>query len=287
MTGDGFSGVVLGLGEDTYHAHPALSSTGARELLEAPARFYYARSNPRPHRKEFDVGTAAHSKVLGTGAPVIAIPEEVLAKNGAASTNDAKAWIETARAEGKVPVKRAEFDAVNAMAESVLAQPSARALLEQDGNPEASVFGTDPATGVDTRARFDYLPTGSGRRVAVDLKTMHGLATPVRFAKAVAEHGYHVQEAHYLDTLAFVGEHVDAFAFVVVEKERPYLAAAYVLDEDFREIGRARAARARELFARGIESGEWPGYPDHIQIARPPAWAVYDHIDATEAESIA
>ncbi|KQR90990.1 MAG: PD-(D/E)XK nuclease-like domain-containing protein [Microbacterium ginsengisoli] len=279
---ESLSGVVLGLPEDEYHAHPALSSTGARQLLIAPAKFLFARSAPRVHKKAFDVGTAAHSRVLGTGWEIVAIPDSVLAVNGAASTAKAKAFIEEARANGQVPIKQAEFDEVTAMSEAVLAHPSARILLEQDGAAEASVFGVDPETGVETRARFDFLGRGSGRRVGVDLKTLHGEASPVKFAKTVADHGYHVQGAHYEDTLRFVGEHIDAFAFIAVEKEPPYLVGVFVLNEDYREIGAARARRARHLFARGIQDGIWPGYPDEIQIARPPQWAIYDHID-TEA----
>ncbi len=289
-------GIVLDLDEAIYHAHPALSSTGARQLLEAPARFEHARSTPRADRKAFDIGTLVHSKVLGVGAQVSVYPDgrgdevfvdpesgdeltNVLATNGAASTAAAKRFEAQCRANGLVPLKRADADVVNAMAEAVLSHPTASVLLEQDGHPEASVFGTDPVTGVECRARFDFLG-----RVGVDLKTMHGLATPVKFAKTVADHGYHVQNAHYEDTLGFAGDEVEAFAFVVVEKEPPFLVAVFVLDEDYREIGAARAKRARELFAVSHDSGIWPGYPPQIQIARPPQWAVYDHIDATEAE---
>ncbi|MFG6277959.1 PD-(D/E)XK nuclease-like domain-containing protein [Microbacterium sp. 5K110] len=291
-----YQGAVLGLDEETYHAHPALSSTGARQLLEAPARFEHAQSQPRAPRKAFDVGTLAHSKVLGVGAGVAVYPDgagdhvfadpetgeefdNVLASNGAASTKLAKSFEVWARTQGLVPLKRAEADEVNAMAEAVLSHPTARVLLEQAGHPEVSVFGTDPATGVECRARFDFLG-----RVGVDLKTFYGAATPVKFAKTVADHGYHVQSAHYEDTLSFIGEQIDAFAFIVVEKDPPYLVAVFVLDDDYREIGAARAKRARELFAASRDSGVWPGYPSQIQIARPPQWAVHDHIDATEAE---
>lgn len=278
-------GVVLGLDEAEYHTHPALSSTGARELLVAPARFLHSRSTPRVHKKVFDIGTAAHSKVLGTGWEIVAIPDGILASNGAASTTAARKFIAEARAAGKVPVKQAELDEVNAMSEAVLAHRSARLLLEQDGAAEASVFGFDPETGVETRARFDFLGRGDGRRVGVDLKTIHGEASQVKFAKTIADHGYHVQNAHYEDTLRFAGERLDAFAFVAVEKEPPHLVGVFVLNEDYREIGAARARRARHLFARGLETGVWPGYPDEIQIVRPPQWAIYDHIDMEALEA--
>lgn len=277
------SGLVPNLDEETYHAHPALSSTGARQLLKAPAKFEYFLSHPSPHKKAYDAGTAVHSKVLGVGAGTVEIPASVLSKSGTTGTDAAREFIANARAAGVTPLKAHEIEHVNAMAEAILANPMARLLLEQEGLREASVFGTDPVTGADCRCRFDLLPTGGGRRVAVDLKTDRDEATPVKFAKTVADHGYHVQDAHYEATAGFEGIEYDAFAFVVVEKEPPFLTAVIVLDQDFREIGRARAKRARELFAIGTETGIWPGYPGEIQIARPPMWAIYDHNDTEEA----
>lgn len=267
------TGIVLDLDEETYHAHPALSSTGARQLLDAPARFEYARTVPQEPKKSFDVGAAAHSKVLGAGAVVVAIPGEMLASNGAASTAAAKQFITDARAAGQVPVKQAELDAVNLMAEAVLANPDARRLLEQDGNPEASVFSTDPTLGVEVRARFDYLAG-----IGVDLKTTVKKATRAQFERTVMDYGYHVQQAHYEATLSFAGGAIDGFTFVVVEKEPPHLVGVFVLDADFREMGRAKAAQARLLFAEGIETGIWPGYPQEIQIVRPPQWAIAAHV---------
>lgn len=275
--------IIAGMDEVEYHAHPALSSTQARQLLRAPKWFDYSRSAPRVHKKEFDVGTAAHTKVLGTGWPIVAIPKEILSADGGVRTKAAKEWVEKARADGQVPLKQEIVDEVDAMAESVLAQPSARLLLEQEGIAEASVFGVDEATGVETRSRFDFLGTGPGRRVGVDLKTVRGEATASAFARTVADRSYHVQDAWYTDTLEFAGEHIDAFAFVCVEKEPPYLTAVFVLDDDYREMGRAAAKRARELYRRGVDSGIWPGHPGEIQIVRPPQFVIYDHIDMENA----
>ncbi|MBQ9916898.1 MAG: PD-(D/E)XK nuclease-like domain-containing protein [Microbacterium sp.] len=296
-----YRGLVLGLDEVAYHAHPALSSTGARQLLKAPAKFFYERSHPSPPRKSFDVGTLSHSKILGVGAGLAVYPDgtgdvvfedpetgevhdNVLASNGVASTKLAKSFEAWARAAGMVPLKRAEAAVVDAMAESVLARKTSRALLEQEGVAEASVFATDPETGIDEKCRFDFLGTGS-RPVAVDVKTDRDDVDPVTFSRTVAKHGYHIQQEHYLHTAAAAGVPVADFTFITVEKEPPYLVAEHWLDPDFREIGARKAAEARARFAAGIESGVWPGYPDQVQIVRPPQFLIYDHIDATEAEA--
>lgn len=300
MTAATLSGLVPNLDEEVYHAHPALSSTGARQLLKAPAKFFYERSHPSPPKKEFDLGSLAHSKVLGVGAGVAVYPDgtgdetfvvdytsgeevhNVLAANGAASTKLAKAFEAWAREAGMIPMKRADAVVVDAMAESVLARRTSRSLLEQEGVAEASVFGHDPATGIEQRCRFDYLGTGPGRRVAVDFKTTRDDADPITFTRTVAQHGYHIQQAHYMDTAASADVRVDDFTFIVVEKTPPYLVAEHWLDPDYREIGHKKAAEARARFAAGIESGSWPGYPDQVQIVRPPQFLIYDHIDSEE-----
>lgn len=271
-------GIVAGLDEETYHAHPALSSTGARALLESPARFQWNRTHPRTAKKEFDLGSAVHSKVLGTGYGVVEIPADKLGKNGALSTDAAKLFVEQTRAAGKIPLKAAEIATIATVAEAVLAHPTARALLEQEGIPEASVFSTDRMTEVDTRARFDFLPTNAkGRTVASDLKSTARLASPAVFTRAVADHGYHVQHAWYRDSYAeATGDWEMEMVFIAVELEPPYLVAVHQLDTDYVDMGMAKARRARELFREYTDAGVWPGYPNEIQLLHPPMYAIYE-----------
>lgn len=269
--------IVHDMPEAEYHAHPALSSTGARLLLDSPRKFQWAQSNPQPYKAAFDVGTAVHSKVLGLGAETVAIPVELLASNGAASTTAAKQFIEQARLNGQTPVKKDVADEINAMAEALLAHPSAAALLEQQGIPEASVFGTDPDTGLELRARFDYLPTGTGTRVGVDVKTGRD-ASPKGWARAAADHGYHVQRGHYLDTFEYAGGiELDGFAFAVVESTAPYLVGVYRLNSDWEEIGVRRAREARDIYKRCLDTNTWPGYGDEVQSLLAPFWLIADY----------
>lgn len=271
------TGIVLDMPETDYHAHPALSSTGARRLLESPARFQYERTHAQPPKAAFDLGHAVHAKVLGVGAEVAVIPDEILAANGAVSTKAAKEFIGEARAAGLVPIKSAVADEVNAMAESVLAHPTASLLLAQAGSPEASVFATDPDTEVEMRARFDFLATGGRTPVAVDLKTAAD-ASPAGFAKAAASHGYHVQRGHYLDTYQFAGgDPLEGFAFVVVETTAPYLVAVYRLNTEWEDIGLAQAREARTTYRQCLDTNTWPGYGDDIQSLMAPFWLIAEY----------
>lgn len=264
--------IELSMPEAEYHARPELSSTGARRILESPAKFQWARMHPEPPKAAFDLGTAVHSKVLGVGAPTVAIPDEVLASNGAVSTKAAKEWIEQARAEGKTPVKADVAAQVDAMAESVLA--NARPLFEQDGHAEASLFATDPETGVELRARFDYLAP-----VGVDLKSTGKTASPAAWPRTVFDLGYDVQQEHYQHIRRLIEGEPHPFVFVAVETTPPYLVGLHQLDREFVEIGAAKARRARQIYAECLTTGNWPGYPTEIGLVPPPMWAVYDYQD--------
>lgn len=269
-------GIVYALDEAEYHAHPALSSTQARTLLKpgGPALYRHAIEHPEPFKKAYDVGTAAHTKILGVGSGVHAYPAELLAKNGAASTAEAKAWAEKIRAEGGVPLKAAEVAEVDAMAESLLAIPKARQILEGTVEREVSVFATDPDTDVACRARFDIFPDFDRLPIAGDVKTTARGADRRAFGRAAAEHDYPVQESHYLDTLLWATGEAVAFVFLVVEKAPPYLAAVRELPDDMRAAGATFAAAARRIYADCLAADVWPGLDTDDMTTESQDWYV-------------
>lgn len=262
------TGIVLEMPETDYHAHPALSSTNARRILDSPARYQYGLTHPQEHKPAFDLGSAVHSKVLGTGYGIEVLDFDNYRTKVAQEARD------TAYAAGLIPMLRSETTVIDDMAEAVLAHQIARALLEQKGDAEASVFAHDPETGVDLRCRFDYLAP-----ITVDLKTSAKSASATSFAKTAAAFGYDVQEGHYGDTLHLATGERRQMVFVVVETEAPHLVAVHQLDRDFAEMGVKKARRAREVFAECTASGIWPGHPSEITLASPPMWAVYDFQD--------
>ncbi|GAA4175985.1 PD-(D/E)XK nuclease-like domain-containing protein [Gryllotalpicola koreensis] len=262
------------MSEAEYHARPELSSTEARRILDSPAKYRWFKDHPQKHESFFDAGSSVHAKVLGTGYGVVELDYPDWRTKAAQQERD------DVRAEGKIPMLKKDMVEVNLMSESVLAHPIARALFEQPGQAEASVFYTDPLTGVDMRARFDYLPHPTDRRrVATDLKTTSGKADPSGFAKSAASYGYDVQRGHYLETL----EDDSELVFVVVEKEPPYLVGVHQLAPEFASMGEVKAKRARELFAECTASGKWPGYPEQVQLVTAPVWSVYEFQDKYES----
>lgn len=280
MTDVEYSGLVLDLPDDKYHLSGGLSSTGARRLLPefdgSPARFRYEQTHPR-ESQAFDYGRAAHAKVLGIGAPIVLYPDEHLTPSGNPSSKAATlVWESEQRAEGLTPVSQQDADAIDALAEAVLANPSARAFLELPGAREVSVFSE--VDGVPTRCRFDALTDETPQGIfGIDLKTSRKAVSKERFSRDVLDLGYHVQQEFYRDTYRSATDTEITFVFIAVEKAAPHLVSVHQLNHAYQAMGRDRAREARRIYAECTATNLWPGWPEDVQLVVPPVWAEIQH----------
>lgn len=259
-----------------YHADPipggSLSSSGARKLLppSCPALFRYEQDHGQAPRPAFDYGTAAHRLVLGDGPTIHVVEADTWRTSAAREERD------DARAMGRAPLLRHEYEQVTAMADALRRHPVASALFDptRGGRPEQALFWRDRPTGVIRRALLDWLPAQQpGRRMVIpDYKTAVS-ASPEAFRRAVDSHGYHQQAAWYragAKELDLAGEDT-ALVFVVQEKTPPYLVAVYELNATAMRLGAAKNRRALQIYAECRESGHWSGYGDGVtQLALPP-----------------
>ena len=262
---------VYELTDDEYFgpelASTTLSSTGARELLKpgGPARFRHAIDNGTLEvRREFDLGHAVHTLVLGAGPwPVCVSAEEWRSKA-------VKEEVAAIRDEGDVPLRPSDLDAANAMAAAVKSHPLAAKLL-RNGKPERTLIWRDLATGVMCRAKADWLRSDG----IVDLKTCES-AAPDALSKAAHNYGYAIQAPFYLrGHRAFPNRHYGDpfFVHIAVEKTPPYLVHVNQLTERAMAWGDRQVSQALEIYRDCQESGEWPGYPtDEITDIDLPAW---------------
>lgn len=271
-------GVYPDVPEEDYHRDPvkggSLSSSGARRLLECPAKFRWEQENPPPPKAAFDIGSAAHKLVLGAGPELEVIDADNWQTKAAREARDA------ARAAGKIPVLTHEHETVTAMAEAIRRHPIASRLLDpEQGDPEQTLVWECEQTGVNCRARLDWLPRPTdGRLILSDYKTSVS-AEPASFAKSVANYGYHQQDPWYIDgvrTLGLGGADT-AFLFIVQEKTPPYVVTIFELDTEARRIGVRRNLEARLTYARCTETDHWPTYTDQIELLSLPAWATHSH----------
>lgn len=274
-------GVYDNIPEAVYHRDPvpggSLSSSGARKLLSpsCPALFRHEQQFGQATTPAFDFGRAAHEEVLGVGGgiAVLDFPDW--------RSGDARAARDAAYAEGKTPLLPKDYKVVKAMADELRRHPIAGALFQPGtGLPEQSLFWKDPATSVICRARLDWLPTPvKGKRLIVgDYKTCRSSA-PQKLAKEIHEYGYHCQDDWYRAGCRAlgIGDEKTSFVFVFQQKAAPYLVTVVELDHEARRIGAERNKRSREIYARCMETGHWPGFSDDIEVLSLPAYAERQH----------
>jgi hypothetical protein len=251
-------------------AAATLSSTGAKELLKpgGPARFRHkADTGTLTVKREFDVGHAVHTLVLGAGPEPVRFPGTG-ANPEAWQKNDDKAAVAKLRAEGKVPLRPSDFAEAYAMAAAVKAHPIAGKLFTR-GEPERAIIWRDPATGVMCRLKADWLRADG----IVDLKTAEA-ADENALSKAVNNHGYYVQDAFYRRGFRAAHPGVEPFfVFVAVEKSPPHLVHVVQLGERDVAYGDRKVSEALERYRDCTASGAWPGYPtDEITEIHLPAY---------------
>lgn len=278
-------GLHFDVPEDRYHADqmtagPTLSSSIAKLMLRSPLHAWTAHPRLNPdhepiQKKTFDIGRAAHRAVLGRGGDYVAIPDSMLASNGAASTKAAKDFIEQARAAGLTPLKAAEVDQIGAM-ETRLRQRLTEYGIEIDP-ARSEVTALADFDGVMCKCRVDNAPDApmripgipAPRRVMIDLKTCED-ASPEAVRRAIENYGYDLQAGHYAETWrAATGEDRDML-FVFVEKASPHeVTVIHLLNEpghsgDWFEDARAKTAATRALWRECLSTNRWPGYPAGI-----------------------
>lgn len=267
---------VYDLPEEQYHADPvpggSLSSTGARRILDCPARYHAA---PQETSRALELGTAAHKVVLGVG------PELEPIDYADWRTKAAKQAVAEARERGAIPLKRGEYEHLMGMAEALKRHPVAGPIFtEQAGKPEQSLFWQDPDTRVVCRARLDHLPHPvKGQRLIVADYKSTASAAPQKIARSVAEYGYHIQDAWYRDGVRALAPQLGvdpddvAFVFVFQERTPPYLVTVVELDAMAVKAGAVLAEKARRVYAECRRTGRWPGYHDHdVLTVALPAW---------------
>lgn len=258
------TGLVHDLDETTYHADlGTLSSTGARTLAtRTPAEFRHEQQHGRPDTAAFDFGHLVHKMILGKGADIRMVDADDWRTKAAREERDA------ARAAGEVPVLEKEWRRAERVVEAFRLHDTAAHLIT-DGEPEVSLYWSDPWSGVQCRGRVDWLRNDG---IAIDLKTTQD-SSPAKFAKSVADYGYHCQQAWYTDGLTECDVTVTDFLFVVVSVNAPHLVSVCRLDAAAVERGRELNRIALERFAECDLTGRWPGHGPNIHTLTLPTWA--------------
>jgi exodeoxyribonuclease VIII len=257
---------------DAYHERErGIASKSVLDMIRRAPALYKAwlEGAEQDDTEALSMGVAGHCALLEPD--VFATSYVVAPEFGDCRFKENKSRRDDWRAAngGRKVLTEAEARCVTGMVAAVRAHPLAGKMCS-DGEAELTVRWTDPGTGLPCKARTDYYVRKL--RMIVDVKTTAD-ASREGFRKSVAKWRYHVQDAMYRAGFAAIGEPVEHFTFVVVEKAPPHLVAVYTLDAQGVSRGMLSAQEDLRTFAECLKNDDWPGYPETIQTLELPPWA--------------
>jgi exodeoxyribonuclease VIII len=303
-------GYYLDVPAAEYHAGPGVSKSQLDHVHLAPALLQWSRTAPRDEdaRAAVDLGDAFHAMSLEPDrfneqyAVEFQPPRHALVtaddvrmaceeRGIACLSKDTKQALvrkllemdpdapvlERLREqwEGELDGRRvltaAEYRKLQLMRDSAMAHPTARMLLEAEGDVESSIYWIDPETGMLCRCRNDKLVRlPNGLRFLVDVKMTADIDG---FGAAVEEYRYHVQDAFYTEGHErHFGAPPDGFVFIAVSNTRDagrFPVRVFGLSAEDKLAGRNEFRADLNAYAECVRSGQWPG----VETVTRPAWA--------------
>jgi exodeoxyribonuclease VIII len=261
-------GIYLGLPDETYFAHHAVSNSQLKVFsTKSPAHLKYGERN---ETRAQSFGKLMHCGILE--------PEDFEKRFMASDATrvGTKEWdADVARAAGRQVVKRPEFEEALRLRDTVLGRPGVlRDLVLHPGcTKEFAFFWRDPLTGVECRGKADGALLEHG--IGFDLKSCEDAGE--KFMSSVREYRYHWQNAFYCDGLAALDAPLEEFLFIAIEKTYPYQYQAWDLPRWLIAKARERYQDTLIEYAKCLHNDVWPGYRQNIQtLPYPERWAQYE-----------
>jgi hypothetical protein len=261
--------MIADLTFDQYRAVDAVNFSTLRFMDASAAHYLHAITTPRSETAAMREGRAAHCAVLEPDA----FQGRYEVYDGERRGNAWKEFAATAAAAGREVLTRTEHDKATAIREAVRGcDDAAFYLSDLEARTEVSVTWADAATGLDCKARLDWLGR-AGKPFYVDLKTSKETEAGA-FGRTAARLLYHGQLA--MQGMGLAANDIGGYGAVIVavENEPPHDVAVFELSDDDLYAGETKVA---ELLARVAEcrrTGAWPGRYAGPQPLRLPSWAL-------------
>lgn len=251
---------------DTYHADccetPSLSAGMINDLLVAPAKCFHNSQRLNPDYEapdtadKFTIGTVSHVIFL---EPHLFDQRVVVVEFDDWRKKEAKDLRDSAKLCGKVAILAKHMEQVWDARVAFMQNSFVREAFV-GGKFEQSLFWRHPIYGFWCRARPDFIADGLTH--LCDYKATAN-ANPEQFGRHAFNMGYHRRAAWYLEGFrAIFGKQAQHYWFVSQEVKAPYLTAVCELDWQALEAGQDENDHAAGIFARCLETDDWPGYRD-------------------------
>lgn len=298
MEGTPGPGVYAGIPMDQYHGWNAASNSRLALIAKSPAHLLAYIQEPPKEAAHFFAGRAIHSAVLEPDDFAVrytrALPCGAELKSGerkgkqcgnaASGFHPAQGWLCGTHSKGvdgmdasRIVLPPEEWRACMGIRDSAFRLGTVRSLLGGSGEVELSILWNDPETGVPVKARWDRHSPDLPGGVIVDVKSTRD-ASRRAFERAIFQYRYHCQGGLYLESARVRRLPARHFVIIAAEKTPPFAVASYRLTEGALDAGMDQIRPLLRLYAKCMETNEWPAYPDAFQDVALPhyAWAQID-----------
>lgn len=280
MTFEPLKAFRLDVDETAYHQDPcetpSLSSSVAKVLIgKSPMHAHHVHprlgNGPREDKKEWDLGNLAHKLVLGKGREIAVIDADDYRKA------DARAARDQARAEGKIPALREQYDNATVAAGVIAARLGDMGIV-LNGESEVPIAWQERSNHgqIWCRGLVDHIVFDGDHAIVYDFKTSRS-AHPAACARAVLSYRYDIQQAAYVSGVSRVWPKVAGrveFVFLFAEMVAPFGVTPGRIDDVLREHGEDGWTKAVVDFGESLSSGQWPGYTNSIVTLEAPGWMI-------------
>ena len=246
-----------------YHLHPAISKSGLDQIAKSPAHYKLYKNVPRETTDAMEFGTAFHTYLLEPELfekqylVVEGMDKRTKLYKELVAQNPDKTII-SGEALGVLSGMKAEFGR-----NSTVSRVLDNALVER------SIFWKDAVTGVDCRCRPDII---FGDDILIDLKTT---TDAKEYSRSAFKYRAHVQAAMYMaGYFAQTGIRPKEFLFITIEKSAPFGIITHRASEEFIARGMKEMNDNLAVYARCLETDQWPCYPEAIQDLSLPPWVI-------------
>jgi hypothetical protein len=274
-------GMYVGIANEQYHANRTAISSTWLKIIDRHSPWHlrsYLDSPPAEPTPALAIGSAVDCLIFEPekfNEQFIVAPELNLRTK--AGREEMAALKATAAKTYQTVLKLNQHTEALETAASVRTNPRMADILKR-GVPQPVFIWKDPVTGLLCKCKVDWYDEKDG--TVYDLKTARE-GSPSAFAKAVANYGYHIQQAFYSDGIRALGKPVRRFVFCVQEKPDdrytfkadPRLMSFYELSQEDDDAGRDAYASALSAIDFCITNDEWAGYTDDIITITRPGWA--------------
>lgn len=222
------------ISNEYYHGSQGISRSALMRFKQSPKHYWY----------EYLSGLKEHSKstpamLLGEITHLLTLEPELFSKNYAVSpkfrknTKVGKSDHAAFEADNynKIIVDEEIYALAKGMSDAVKENELSNELIKYAAC-EKSIYFTHHETGLQCKVR----PDAWNGSLVIDLKTTAN-ACYRDFQNSAFKYGYFLQAGMIYEALKSIGQKMEKFVFIVVEKEAPYALGIYTLDDEAIDYG--------------------------------------------------